>query len=120
MSVKPRRQAAADRIAHLRFHRSAHRVAGLLRGPARPLHRPHGVGAPKPVCGRRRRGWHTQPADAHVLDALRRLIALILKDGAYAFLLRIGWQWALGLVLAVVGLAVLAILLIGLLIAVLL
>ena len=55
-----------------------------------------------------------------MLDALRRLIALILKDGAYAFLLRIGWQWALGLVLAVVGLAVLVILLIGLLIAVLL
>ena len=37
-----------------------------------------------------------------VLDAIRRLIALILKDGAYAFLLRVGWKWALGLVLAVV------------------
>ncbi len=54
-----------------------------------------------------------------MLEALRRLIALILKDGAYAFLLRVGWKWALGLVLAVAGLAVLVMLLIAVLVAIL-
>ncbi|HEX9690891.1 MAG TPA: hypothetical protein VGA22_02210 [Gemmatimonadales bacterium] len=42
-----------------------------------------------------------------MLAALRQLINLILKDGFYAFLLRVGWRWALGLLVTVALLAML-------------